>query len=231
MVAAILLLSFANFSLNEVRVTGALRAIMHEDQRAGQIRLADAKITNQSIGLGVAEGLDGEITIIDGNILLDRVRNGKVERVADPSKTSAALLAVAEVKSWKSFKVKSLVAFKDLDKVLESYILMAGVSVETRVPIKITGKFSRLTAHVIDGTNIPSGESSHEIHMNSGVKLEGVTESGAIVGFFSKKDAGILTHHSTWSHMHVSLQGKVFAGHVDQVSVEAGSVIHIGLMQ
>lgn len=146
----------------------------------------------------MAEDLDGEITII------------------------------AATPSWiGSVKVKTTFPADCVDSRLEATINQIGVSPDQRVTNRIHGSFSKLTARVIDGANIPACESKHEIHMNSGVKLDGVTATGTVVGFFTKKDAGVLTHHSTWTHFHISLRDRVFAGHKDSMAILAGSIVFI----
>lgn len=212
----------------KVSVHGALRPIMHEDKRAGIITIADAKITAKTIGLGVAAELDGEITIVDGRVLIDRTRNGKIVRDLEPPKTQAALLAVADVSKWHEFKLQKDVPNDKLDATIDDFLKSLKLNRDARYPIKIIGKFAKLTAHVIDGSRVPRGDSTHEIHMNSGLKIENTVESGTVVGFFSKNDAGVLTHHSTWTHLHIDCTGKEFAGHIDSVQVMKGSKVFIG---
>lgn len=202
---------------------------MHEDKRAGIITLGGASIGANTIGLGVAAELDGEITILNGRIMIDRIRNGMVVRDAEPLKAQAALLVLANVAKWHEFTLDNDVPNDRIDSTIDKYLASLKLDQDTRYPIKIIGKYSHLTAHVIDGSRIPRGESTHEIHMNSGVKIDDVSESGTVVGFFSKKDAGVLTHHSTWTHFHIECEGKTFAGHVDSLKILKGSRIFIGV--
>ena len=71
-------LSNAAYPTHDVRVFGALSDIMMGGKLSASVALDTLSTKGIRFGLGVAEGLDGEITIVDGLAYTSRVRKGKI---------------------------------------------------------------------------------------------------------------------------------------------------------
>ncbi|MCB0825608.1 MAG: acetolactate decarboxylase [Armatimonadetes bacterium] len=207
----------------EVKVWGALRPIIMEGKRDSKIILEKAGITPDTFGVGAVAELDGEITIVGGKIYLSRSRNRLCQLDSDQRamKSGAAMVTISHVKKWQEVAVPQSLSWGEIDSWIDKKADELGLDTESRIPFQFVGKFSEVTAHIIDGKNIPAGPSSHEVHAKSGVQFNSKNEEGTVVGFFSKHDAGVITHHTTYTHMHIVIPQKEFAGHVDGLVVTA----------
>jgi alpha-acetolactate decarboxylase len=202
---------------------GTMREVMREGKSGPRISLDAAMRSSRTVAIGALEGLDGEIAIVDGETWISRGRGAKV--VSEPvlnSGLSAALLASADVPSWRSTDVEREVS--GLDDFLASVAAPCGLEPYSAWPFVIQGEFLDLEAHVLRGAcpsagDVPDGK---EPARRSFERVR-----GRLVGFYAPDSAGELTHHGTRSHVHVVIVGwdDPFVGHVDSVRIAPGATL------
>lgn len=226
MLLALFAMPIAN--LPEVTIHGALRPIIHEGKIGAVIDLKSLKITKGTIAVGAVAHLDGEITVIDGQTYVSRVRSkAVVHDKPGAGNVGACLLIVSKVPKWRDIEILDAIKSTDFDGTIERLLRDSGLDTGRRIPFQVIGKFDSIKAHVIDGKNIPKGPSSHEAHLKSGVQISEKAIAGTVVGFFSKSDQGVMTHHTTTTHLHGYFPVQKFSGHIDEIAVARGSILRI----
>ncbi len=210
-----------------VQVHGSLRAMMHEGAVGPQVELAQLTPDSQLFALGAVAGLQGEITILDGNAWLSRVSDAEtVDTTASPRpEGSAALLVSARVPGWTLATVDRDIPFEDLDERIAAMATAAGLDSQGRVPFLIQGTVRQLHWHVIDGRRLPPGPSSHQAHQQAAVRLQRQQVKALLLGFYSPRDQGVFTHHDSRTHLHCVLARETASGHVDGVLLPAGTLV------
>ncbi len=105
---------------------------------------------------------------------------------------------------------------QQLEKYIEEISSDNHINIEEPFPFLIKGVSSEVNWHIINWDNKDTVH-SHQKHIESG--LSGVLEDTpmTILGFYSKHHKTILTHHSTFIHMHFLTDDKKIAGHIDDI--------------
>jgi hypothetical protein len=215
-------------SAPEVKVWGALRAIMHEEKSGPQVTIADAIAGGHAYGVGALSGLQGECTIVDGVVWVARVREGGDVQVTNAPSVgeSATLLVIARVPAWRSVVIANSISPDELDDRLEGMARANGIDVEQPFPLMVEGDLEGVDWHVLNGSRGAVG-AGHDEHMRGAATgtLRGKTAS--LVGFFSKHHEGIFTHMGQRTHLHVLTSNHSITGHADRAAIRAGSVLKL----
>jgi acetolactate decarboxylase len=209
----------------EIHSYGSLRAMYHEGQ-IGSVVTMDAMLPDPDLyAVGALAGLDGEITVIAGDVYLsypDGSATTKVERT-DWSDAEATLLVAARVPAWISFSIKDPIRFEDLDEAIAELAASAGMNAHDRFPFLLEGEFEDLQIHVIDGSRLTEGGASHEDHLEASTRISADHATATLVGFYSTRDQGVFTHRESTTHIHCVLGKPLAAGHLDHVVIPAGA--------
>jgi hypothetical protein len=214
----------ATTSLPQVRVWGALRAIMHEGKTGPTVSLAE--VTGPHVyGVGALSGLRGEVLLIDGRAFTS-IADGAGLVVRHSMTETATLLVAATVPAWKSVPISAPLGGAELDGRLEALAREHGLDIDKPFPLLIEGSLVDAEWHVLDG-GMKAGESSHAEHMRNAVTGKLVATPATVVGFFSKHDEGIFTHVGQRTHFHVMTADQTIMGHVDRLAVRAGGTLKL----
>ena len=214
---------------NDLEVHGALRAMFHEGQTGTMIALDELLPNPNLYAVGALTELSGEITILGGTAYLSYPEDESTARTdtLTVSDAGATLLVSTEVREWVHTTTQQPIAFADLDEAIVKLAFGAGFSREDRFPFMLEGNFESLAWHVIDGTRLASGGTSHEDHLAASVQTRREQARAKIIGFYSPRDQTIFTHHDSTTHMHCVLDSPVATGHVDHVVVPAGTLVRL----
>ena len=98
-----------------------------------------------STGLGAVSGARGEITIVDGRLI---VSYGKAAAHPAPHAETAALLATARVRQWQTIQVVSDVAPAALEAFLAPTAKAHGLDPDNSFPFQLRGTFGPYAMHV-----------------------------------------------------------------------------------
>jgi hypothetical protein len=203
------------------RVTtwGTMREVLRQGRSEGRAELAG--LGGVAVGVGALEGLAGEVTIRDGEVLVSRPPDGGGGvRVEGPRPGErAALLVTAEVDAWEAYVLPACDDYAGLEAAIQEALAAAGIDPAEATPVRVRGRASAVSVHVIAGAcpiARPEGPPPWR-HQGAGeVELVGIAVRGA---------AGRLTHHDRSSHLHAVLDGGRTAGHLDGVALEGGAVL------
>ena len=200
----------------EVRWLGEQRKVVRDGDLTGRVDLTALAKRPHLYAAGPLEGLKGEVTVWDGKASLARWEAGKVV-TTEEFKGKACFLVYAQVPTWTESK---LPAGLDKPDDLEAEIFLearkAGVPTDRPFPFLLRGTAQKVKLHILNKTdNAPHNPEEHA-KVKVPVVLEGCEVD--VIGFYSKKHAGVFTHHDSYAHMHaLTADGKV-SGHVDQLS-------------
>lgn len=194
-----------------LRAFGSMREVMRMGNDAGRTGLMQFSST-ETIGVGALAGLNGEITIVDGEVLVATVRDG-VATTRHANDTDQATLLVAEdVRTWHAYPIGSCASYDALEERVAKLVRERDMDPLTPIPIRIRGNVTRLQVHVIAGAcpiATPNGPSPW--------RYDGPADNVKLVGFYVEGAAGKWTHHTHQSHLHaVSDQAM---GHLDGVVI------------
>lgn len=217
----------------DVEVYGQLRDIMHQGLIGERVRLDQLLPDPQLYALGAMAGLDGEITILGGEAWISRPGpRGRVDtRRSELSPDGATLLVASRVPAWQEFVVERYIRWGELDDAIEEYARAAGLSPGDRFPFVLQGEMRSLDWHVVDGSKLGEGASSHAEHMAAGIQLSRLRVEATLLGFYSARDAGVFTHMGSRTHIHATIEDPYSSGHVDQVEIPAGTILRLPLVE
>jgi len=190
--------------------------VVRDGDLTGRVALTALAMRPHLYAVGPLEGLKGEVTVWDGKASLARWEAGKVV-TTEEFRGKACFLVYAQVPTWTESK---LPAGLDKPDDLEADIFLearkAGVPTDRPFPFLLRGTAQKVKLHILNKTdNAPHNPEEHA-KVKVPVVLEG--REVDVIGFYSKKYAGVFTHHDSYAHMHaLTADGKV-SGHVDQLS-------------
>jgi len=211
----------------EVQVHGTLRAMMHEG-RTGAVVTMDAMLPNPNLyAVGALSDLAGEITVIGGTAYLSYPAEAQKTRTETLSATDAgaALLVAAEVPTWRAVTTEDPIAFEDLDDAIGRLAASLGMTLDGRLPFLLEGIFEDLQWHVIDGSRLATGGTSHQDHLSASIRMGLERASARLIGFYSGNDQGVFTHMGSRTHLHCVIDEPLATGHVDHVMIPSGTTV------
>ncbi len=204
----------------EVSSWGTMREVLRDGDSRGRVAL-DGLASSTCVGIGALAGLAGEVTIVDGRVLVATADTGAREgdapsgaRVGEAAPAdSASLLVLAEVPAWTEVPLGTVPDYAALDDAIARVLRERQAAMSEACPVRIRGRASHLELHVIAGAcpiAHPDGPKPF--------RQTGAVESVELVGFYVEGAAGRLTHHHRRSHLHaVAANGM---GHLDEVTLE-----------
>jgi len=210
---------------------GALRSVMHQADYGSKVTVGELLAKPGAHGVGALEGLGGEITFLDGAAWLSRPDGDSVttETLAPgaASDQGIALLALQRVEGWEAREMATGTDLGGLGDVVRSAAADAGFALDQPIPFRVRGALEGLSYHVIDGSKLPPGPSSHDAHQSAGVRIEQSAVEGTLVGVWATGAAGVFTHMGSTTHVHVVIDEPRGSGHVDGVQVAAGATLEL----
>lgn len=209
-------------SLPEVEVTtwGTMREVLREGRSDGRVALATIATSN-AVGVGAMANLAGEVTILDGRVLVAAGggRESGREDTATPRVREAvdgdfaSLLVLANVPTWEEVPISDCATYAELETTIAKQLRKRGKDLTSPQAVRIRGRARHLALHVIAGAcpvANPSGPRPW--------RFSGAVEEVELVGFYVEEAAGRLTHHNRRSHLHAVADQLM--GHLDEVALE-----------
>jgi len=208
-----------------VRTWGRMREVLRDGHAQGRVALSEVARPG-SYGVGSLANLSAEVTIDDGQVYLSEVKDGQLVIRPVRKEDQATLLVVAQVDAWDSYELPAVSDVDELERVILAKVRAAGFDpTAAPIPLRLTADFAKIDVHVLNGScprAHPEGPAPWE--------LTGATAQGVLIGIYVEGRAGIWTHHGERMHLHCILRtsdGRVVAGHVDAVRIEAGGQLQL----
>ena len=222
LVFLLLLVGCAGTPVTTVEHRGVMREVMHDGKTQARAQLGEYAAAN-TFGVGALAGLQGEIYIDDGVVL---IATGSPENVSLAGPDAAAtLLTTARVPSWREVVLDHDADLAALEEVIAAAVRAADRMEVEPVPFVVVGSARGLALHVVRGAcphdeATPGSEPARlAVEPPATVRL---------VGFFAPGREGVMTHHGTALHVHVLAQvapGRRAMGHLDEAVVLAGAKV------
>lgn len=205
----------------EIKIYGQLFKIMHENQREGKIPLPEVIKNPHTYGLGAMEELDGEVIILDNNILINKAKKDGIPTIqTEVSDNDMALLLVTtQVESWQSVLVNRAVSMNTIDESIKQFADKIGISTNKPFPFIIEGQAEMINWHIISN---PAPGGGHDEHLAGSWNRIDKNKKVKIFGFYSEHHQAIFTHHTTYTHMHVIYEDEQLSGHIDDIEIKSG---------
>ncbi len=202
----------------QVQVAGEMREIMQLAKLSATIDI-DSLDRSGVYGLGVVEGLKGEIIILDGEPYVTSVVK-EVWSTEHSYKIKAAMLVYEKIESWETVLEKSAIQnLQDLEEHLQKLMGEKGKSRDKPFAFIIKSNFANVEYHVIDWKKgAIHTAASHKQFAKSGKLIDSEI---TILGFYSSNHQGIFTHHSSKIHLHVITDNHDLVGHVDELKLRS----------
>jgi alpha-acetolactate decarboxylase len=204
-----------------IKTFGAFRELMLKGDFSPKVVIRSVMMQMPSTGVGAISDARGEITILDGKLI---VSYGKPDGRPVQADETAALLAIGKVKEWQSVRVDVDVPLAGVEVFLAQIAKAHGLDPEKSFPFQLRGIFAPYGMHVnaapIDG---PHGMG---LPMAIMVERKGDSIAGSVAGFYvSRALVGIATHGGERAHAHwVAADGQSTA-HLDFWGIKAGTML------
>lgn len=207
----------------DVAVHGAFRRMMHMQDYSAKVQLDSIMRDGATEAVGAAAGLRGEITVVDGKLLL--TYGNPCPTCAHPGEDHATLLVSTKVSAWRPpLTLPSDLSGPALDAWVVEQAMAAGLDVAKPFPMRLAGALTDVKMHVLRGHN-PSFKghgAGHAMAEQEDIAVD--TIAGEIVGFYAPPGLrGIITHPGEPFHYHWVDIGRTRTAHLDAFGMAKGA--------
>jgi len=208
---------------------GAFRMMMQRQDFAPKVQLKTIVRGGATDAVGAAAGLRGEITVIDGKLLL--TYGTPCADCGHPGMDHAALLASAKVDAWHPpISLPARLSGHTLDAFIIEQARLHGLDLAKPFPLRMQGTLADVKMHVIKGAN-PNFKGHGSGHPMADMELiTGVAIDGEVVAFYAP-DAlqGIITHPREPFHYHWVDAARTRTAHLDAFAMLEGAKLLLPL--
>jgi len=201
---------------NKVIAVGAMKDVMWKGELEGIIRIDTITPKEGLYGLGPLAGLQGELLINDGELIVSTIEENNRIKVAKNVNASAPFFVYANNLEWQKEQLtKEVRSVKEI----ETYLNDAKGEYTEPFVFKLKGSISKALIHVQnlpDGTKVTNPKEAHQ----GQVDVELGPQAVEIIGFYSTRHQRVFTHHDSFIHMHLISDDGLYMGHLDEVEVK-----------
>jgi len=214
-----------------VQSHGNFKQLAHTGDASAKVVLRDLPSAKGAYAVGALAGLRGEVMMVDGRLLVSRGHSQDGRTEAPAADDAATLLALSRVEAWHEVPVPADMKQAELEAFVLREAVRRGLAADAAFPFLLRGRFAQLTWHVITGP-AAGGHGGHggahaPAHASNRV-FEERDAQGIVVGFHSGRALeGVITHPGERFHLHYATGDLSRAGHVDDYTVRAGSVLSL----
>jgi acetolactate decarboxylase len=206
----------------DVKWTGELRKVMMLGEDNGIIALDSLRALPHLYALGPVAGLNGEITVFDGDPLIGVIRDGR-PTTEHTSAVKAPLLVWTQVANWTKIAIPSSVStLADLEGFVEATARTQGIDMSAPFPFRVTANAHELAMHVVNRQGRDAR--GHDAHAKIEVQIPLTHATVELLGFWSDRHAGVFTHQGAHMHIHGRTSDNKLSGHVDEVKLGSGDL-------
>jgi acetolactate decarboxylase len=201
------------------RIYGAMKNVMRKGELFATIALDTVANKKHLYGLGPVEYLAGEIIIIDGRAYKSVVVNDTTMQVTETFDLKAPFFGLANIARWTESPLPDSVTTMNQ---LEAYLVATTKNQPRPYFFKLTAIADSADIHIVNlpkGTKVSSPEEAHQGQRNYYLTNKQVD----LIGFFSTEHKAILTHHTTFMHIHLITEDRKQMGHLETISIKRGT--------
>ena len=212
----LLFLSFSmtlSLSFGQVMHSGAMSE-MGKNGFAATISLDSLQKYKHLIAMGPLGKMEGEITILDGKIYGGKSLISGETVVVNDWNVQAPFLVYTDVAEWEKHKMTgSAESLSELEEKIREAALANGINLEEPFFFRIEGSFDQMVTHIVTPR---APEIEGYVAGQNQKNYEHFSESGELIGVYSKIGQRIYTHHDSFMHLHFLNNKKNFTGHLDK---------------
>lgn len=216
------LMTFATWSLS---VRGAFRSMVQKQDYSPKIQLHMIIRQGATEAVGAVAGLRGEITAIDGRLLV--TYGTPCPGCAQAGDAHATLLASASIRAWyEPVPLPRALVGKDLDEFIVDRAKAAGLDVGKPFPVRLKGQLISVRMHVVRSPNagFTGHGSAHPMADQEDIAAEYI--DGDVVGFYAPGTLqGIITHPGESFHYHWVDIARTRTAHLDAFGMAEGAML------
>jgi acetolactate decarboxylase len=220
-----------------VEYTGAQKDIFTKGKAERVMSLESLPERPGLYGVGPVEGLDGEITILDGKPYVSKVRqNGKV--VEQSHNHGAFFFVWTEQAQWQDITIPETVkSYVDLQNFVKTQASGAGIDISKPFPFRLSGTPTEIKYHInVDRTE---GKAiTNELFVKSKESYVTNNEPVDIIGFYSEHHPGVFianyapaiksdSGQKNAIHIHFVSRADKMTGHIDNITLGSGMMLYL----
>jgi acetolactate decarboxylase len=189
------------------------------------VALKDAADGRATDAVGAVSGLRGEISVIEGKLIVSYGVDCGASCPAATSET-ATLLATASAQNWRSVAIDKDLDAKGVETFIRAQAKASGLDENKPFPFRINGAITDFVMHVNAAPNPRfKGHGSFDEMAVTGL-AKGPRLAGSVVGFYAPPALqGVITHGGDYFHSHYVDEQRSTTAHLDSFGVAAGSTL------
>jgi hypothetical protein len=204
-------------------VYGAFRRMMHTQDFSAKVQLKTVMQGGATEAVGAIAGLRGEITAIDGKLLL--TYGTPCPTCGHAGEDHATLLASAKVSGWhQPVVMPSDLIGQALDAWIIAQAKAAGLDAGKPFPVRLKGTLTGVKMHVIRAfnSNFKGHGSGHAMADQEEIAADRI--EGDVVAFYAPADLqGVITHPGEPFHYHWVDTARTRTAHLDAFGMAKGA--------
>jgi acetolactate decarboxylase len=189
------------------------------------VALKDAVDGRATDAVGAVSGLRGEISVIEGKLIVSYGVDCGSSCPAATSET-ATLLATASAQHWLAVAIDKDLDAKGVETFIRAQAKANGLDETKPFPFRINGAITDFVMHVNAAPNPRfKGHGSFDEMAVTGL-AKGPRLAGSVVGFYAPPALqGVITHGGDYFHSHYVDEQRSTTAHLDSFGVAAGSTL------
>jgi hypothetical protein len=204
-----------------IETFGVFRDLMLKGDFSPKVAIGSVMTRLPSTGVGAVSGARGEITILDGKLIISYGKPNGFQVQADET---AALLATGKVKEWQSVRVDVDVPLAGVEVFLAQVAKVHGLDPEKSFPFQVRGILAPYGMHV----NAAPIDGLHDMGLPMAIMVErkGDAIAGSVAGIHvSRALVGVVTHGGERVHAHWVASDGQSTAHLDFWGIKAGTML------
>ena len=204
---------------------GAFGRMISERNYLPVVQLKDAVAAHATDAVGAVSGLRGEISMLEGRLIVSYGIDCGATCPAATSET-AALLATASAHNWRAVPIGQDLDAKATETFIREQAKADGLDENKPFPFRINGAITNFVMHVNAAPNPRfKGHGSFDEMAVTGL-AKGPRLAGSVVGFYAPPPLqGVITHGGDYFHSHYVDEARTTTAHLDSFGIAAGSTL------
>jgi acetolactate decarboxylase len=204
---------------------GLYRDMIQKRTYGPVVALKDAAGENATDAVGALSGLRGEISMIEGKLLVSYGADCGTACPAAATET-ATLLATAAVREWRAVAIDKNLDAAAIGTFIREQAKAVGLDENKPFPFRINGTITDFVMHVNAAPNPRfKGHGSFDEMAITGL-AKGPRLGGSVVGFYAPPTLqGVISHGGEYFHSHYVDDQRTSTAHLDTYGVAAGSTL------
>lgn len=211
---------------------GSMHEAIGKQQHHSRVGLKKFRASKNYLGLGAIEKLQGEITILDGNVITTVVsKSGEAIPLNKQEEIQATILIAEKTQNWRKVRVEKDLNNSEFETWLSEQVYLAKLNRKS-VMFKVKGEFINLHTHVINGACPVHAKRSGKSLPNNKKPFKKTfnRKNGVLVGVYAPNSTGGLTHPGTNIHGHFVSKNdhnEYITGHIETSGVAKNSIVYL----